>query len=198
MYAGPLFPNCSTVSSLVEDGPVFTDLKIFNRKILYSSNDSVNDRVTFTHDCGHGCLFDVQHDPSELHDLAGDPEHATRLQKMKLHLSQVSLFSPDRGNMTSLACQSGVHNGGYYGPFVHADNFYTNVAPPSIAQRIKDRAYMELVKKFNSTEAQAQVVEKFERTYQTNFGHNLYFKGLDSCKQESVAGLHDFEELIPL
>ena len=93
LYTGPLFPNCSTVAGIVQNGPVFVDLKVFGKKVLYSTNVTEQSAATFTHDCGKaGCLFNVQDDPTEHNDLASDAAHADVLQELQSDLAQVTVL----------------------------------------------------------------------------------------------------------
>eukprot|EP00656_Telonema_subtile_P021452 TRINITY_DN2249_c0_g1_i1.p1 TRINITY_DN2249_c0_g1~~TRINITY_DN2249_c0_g1_i1.p1 ORF type:complete len:386 (-),score=88.98 TRINITY_DN2249_c0_g1_i1:100-1257(-) len=185
MYLGPLYPNCSTVSHLGQDGPVFTDLKIFDQRINYSADPTVQTRVTYSHDCAAGCLFDVSADPSEREDLAADPTHQATLNRLQAELAQVKLFLPDRGSMAAAACQAGVHNGGFYGPFVDIEGYYTDVSAPSVEQKAKNLLYLALVKKYNSSEVQDKCVTKFTNFYQRNSSHS-FFSHIDKCTNTSA------------
>jgi hypothetical protein len=50
-----------------------------------------------TQDCGGGCLFKLQSDPSEYHDVAAaQPGLVTKL-KAAIAAAQATAFSPDRG-----------------------------------------------------------------------------------------------------
>lgn len=182
LYTGPLFPNCSTAEHLVADGPVFVDLKIFDQRIDYSADRTEQAAVTWSHDCGAaGCLFNISADPQERLDLAADPLHADTLARLRAQLAEVKLFTPDRGSMALAACEAGVINGGFYGPFVDVEGFYTNLSTPSAVQRAKNAIYLDLVKNLNSSALQDKCVDNFKNKYQTKAGHFLLYRNLDKC-----------------
>jgi len=181
LYSGPLFPNCSTVHSEVDNGPVFVDLKVFGQVIQYYNQTAQQDKASFTLDCAGGCLFNVLNDPTESMDLASDPAHASTLHQLKAFLSDVKLFSPDRGKMSSAACEAGVLNGGYYGPFVDIDGFYTDLKPASVIQRAKDKLYLAAMHKLSSAALQEKCIENFKNKYQTELGHKLAMGKMDKC-----------------
>ena len=101
-WGGPLYPNASTASGpLYPGGTVATPCKT-----------SV--------DCGtSGCLFNVETDAEERHNLASDPAHAALLQSMrdKLAAANAGNFNPVRGSFDPRACAAAERNGGYWGPF---------------------------------------------------------------------------------
>lgn len=197
LYTGPLFPNCSTVAGIVADGPVFVDLKVFDKPVLYSTNTSEQAHATYTHDCGKsGCLFNVRDDPTEHNDLASDTAHADVLKELQADLAQVEIFNPDRGVTSAIACQAGVANGGYYGPFVHIEGYYTNVKPPSIAKQILNAAYMKEVDRFNATEVQVKCVAEFQKVLSTKFGQQHFYGKMDKCSNASNTDEHSDRQLL--
>jgi len=77
------------------------------------------DTVIKREDCGTGCLYDIMNDPNEYHDLAKDQPDL--LKKMFDTLSKLNekVFEPDRGTMTTQACDTALQQyKGFYGPFV--------------------------------------------------------------------------------
>lgn len=98
-WTGPRYPNISTAAHA------------FN----FSSIQS----------CGsHGCLFRLDSDPSEHHDLASTHENVARDMLTTIRTLNTSVFSPDRGigeefpSVFRAACNAAVHRyGGYYGPW---------------------------------------------------------------------------------
>jgi len=149
-YQGPLYPNCSTVRSIA-DGPLPSDLGVYGQHILLSSNATEQDRLTFTTDCGGGCLYNVEADPTEHHDLSSSPEYADLLFKMQTTLYELNLrnFNPDRGSPALQACQTAAGLGGFYGPFVDAQRFYKGVPPLTPLQQKRERVIVAELTKLN-------------------------------------------------
>jgi len=132
IYTGQLFPNCSTISDLATKGPVvplLDEVQLFGQLLdLGLPKETVN-AVMDIHDCGDGQLFNVEADPSETTDLSTDPKYSDVFEELKQALAGFNkgIFSPDRGNVTMDACWSAMKTGGYYGPYVDTDSFYTPV-----------------------------------------------------------------------
>lgn len=75
--------------------------------------------LTWKYDCGSGCLYDIEADPTEHVNLASSqPELLANLTQRLAELNQGNQF-PNRGKPTLRACERAVLNGGYYGPFEH-------------------------------------------------------------------------------
>jgi len=145
-WQGALYPNCSTVaSSGANTGPTFIDIAIFNSRI------TLDDNMTWMHDCGEGCLFDVSADPAEHNDLAGRPEHADRLARMQdtLRALNKDLFLPGRGHGTVDACMAFIDNGGYYGPFQDIHGWYSPRPTPTSKERLEDAALRAVLRGFD-------------------------------------------------
>jgi len=132
IYTGQLFPNCSTIKDLDTKGPVvplLDEVQLFGQLLdLGLPKETVN-AVMDIHDCGDGQLFNVEADPSETTDLSTDPKYSDVFEELKQALAGFNkgIFEPDRGEVTMDACWSAMKTGGYYGPYVDTDSFYTPV-----------------------------------------------------------------------
>jgi hypothetical protein len=96
-WQGPQFPNVSTATWIAETEEL---------------------------DCGsEGCLFELEADPTEHHDLRAEATSGSwpilpQLMKMLLDENQ-TVFSPDRGSgAQGAACAQAAANGGYWGPWL--------------------------------------------------------------------------------
>jgi arylsulfatase I/J len=56
-------------------------------------------------DCGHGCLFDITSDPNEERDLAAAMPSVAAEMTARLAELNKSLFLPDRGSESAVACE---------------------------------------------------------------------------------------------
>jgi len=147
-WQGELYPNCSTVESASSDkGPVFQDLKIFDVNVQLAETAALQDEITWVEDCGAGCLFDVEADPTEHADLARDPKYAAVLGKLQQELQSLNrgVFRPVRGEPTVTACEASIDNGGYYGPFVASEGWYSPVPGRSPGEAQKDAMLREAI-----------------------------------------------------
>jgi len=181
-WQGELYPNCSTVTNVGRDGPAFVDLKVFNRKLTTSSDPATVRRTTQEQDCGAGCLFNVERDPTEHEDLASDPAHADMLRHLQEELARLnkSVFNPKRGAPDLNACYKAMDIGGFYGPFVGADGFYTpqELSPEQQAENARSRRDLAFVEK---------IVPFADRAFDwlndsiPTFASSLWFKTLDRC-----------------
>ena len=136
-WTGDTFPNCSCTASQAGapcteplNAPWFNDMKVFNVGIPVYKNFSEMEKLLWAKDCGEGCLFNILEDPTEHNDLAQSmPDKLATMQNL-LKEKNKKLFMPDRGNMSFNACRnSALVNGGFIGPFVDSDDFYTNPHP---------------------------------------------------------------------
>jgi len=131
-YQGPLYPNCSTIKGLRDgQGPLESTLTVFDSEVpLYTSQQQL-EQLEQQEDCGDGCLYNVEVDPTEHRDLAGCPKHAKILARMQAKLAFLSRdnFEPDRGTSALKACEVQFFNGGYYGPFHKIEGYYSPVEP---------------------------------------------------------------------
>mmetsp|Transcript_29342 Transcript_29342/g.68075 ORF Transcript_29342/g.68075 Transcript_29342/m.68075 type:complete len:689 (+) Transcript_29342:92-2158(+) len=125
-HTGPLYPNCSTVGRFMSGGgPDFIDFGVLEFKV------DLGDESYWRGDCGSGCLYNLETDPSESQDLSKDPQYHDQLTKMIAALSEFNktLFMPERGETEAEACYSIMLNGGgHFGPFVDIHSYYTE--PP--------------------------------------------------------------------
>jgi len=80
-------------------------------------------------DCGvDGCLYDIVRDPTESHDLAEEAEFAEVLEKLRKRMDEVrqhEVVNPIRGNLSPLACKTVIESGGFYGPFLTEDEWWS-------------------------------------------------------------------------
>ena len=162
-WTGPLYPNCSSAGQppdATAGKPWFRDVKFFGESVNFSSTEAGENKLLWVHDCGDGCLFDVVADPNEHVDLAA--ERPSVMQDLRTQLTRLNkgLFNPGRGETNVTACDVGVEEGGFYGPFVGIDGFYVGRAPykPGPAQRAKDAAFKALVRRLNTPSMTAKVV----------------------------------------
>ncbi|KAK3250666.1 hypothetical protein CYMTET_39964 [Cymbomonas tetramitiformis] len=130
-WTGELFPNCSNGT---QHSPWFMDTKLFNQRLPDAHSEE-----RWLQDCAHGCLFNVEDDPTEHNDLSGS--HPQRLEALQTLLSQLnrSNFNPGRGSMSRQSCMKALEVGGYYGPFLDTEGWYTGPFPSiNRVQQLKD------------------------------------------------------------
>lgn len=142
-WQGPVYPNCSTIKAVERgDGPSPSGVKLFDEHLNIARSQAELDHEHWIHDCDEGCLFDLEQDPNEHHDLANSAAHRELLQELQDELRHLNagIFRPERGNGTTAACLQGLRNGGFLGPFVDAEGWYSEVPRPSLPKRIKDKA----------------------------------------------------------
>lgn len=129
-WQGPLYPNCSTISSWQHgDGPAADDFKVFGTPIQ-PSDAAKRARVFWELDCSMGCLFNVSSDPTEHNNLASTLPEVVAAMNRTLQLLNKDNFLPDRGSGALRACEVAMLNGGYYGPFVDALEWYSKPTHP--------------------------------------------------------------------
>jgi len=137
---GPLYPNCSTISGLeAGKGPDFVDFSVLEHKF------DLGDEKYWRGDCGAGCLYNVELDPTEENDLSKDPAHQERLARMIRTLAEnnQTLFLPDRGETDIQACYSVMLNGGgHFGPFAHIEGYYSD--PPRATQDLTTAEHLQM------------------------------------------------------
>lgn len=163
-HQGPLYPNCSTVRNL-GDGPVFSDINVYGQKLLLSSNATKQEILTHMFDCGGGCLYDIERDPSEQRDLSNDPRYADELFRMQQTLYDLNLgnFNPDRGSPALGACTVAASMGGVYGPYVDAEGFYQGVPPLTPEEEEREEKIVDTLTQLNQTLQRTPdvVIQKF-------------------------------------
>ena len=85
----------------------------------YPNNTNPGGGFTIIEDCGTGCLFDIIKDPEERQNLAQSMPGVLKDMQQKFETMVNSMFSPNRGLSSPLACESvrdRYH--GYWGPFL--------------------------------------------------------------------------------
>jgi arylsulfatase I/J len=146
-WTGSLYPNCSTAESYRADhGPMFVDIKLFDTNVRSAYRKSKHDELLWWHDCEEGCLFDLQADPTESHDLAAEPAMQQVKASLLAQLGELNkrLFLPERGDASAAACKGAVDHGGVLGPFVDAEEWYSPMPKPSLMERLKRSAEKRL------------------------------------------------------
>ncbi len=144
-WTGPVFPNCSTLSGDLV--PWFNDSKLFESNLDWSHKPKELAMHLWQEDCGSiGCLFNLEDDPNETNDLAvALPGKVEELGALLDEFGE-TLFIPDRGTESADACGSLAERGGYYGPFVDADDYYTGpYRELSLKQRAFEKLYVEFL-----------------------------------------------------
>jgi arylsulfatase I/J len=129
-WTGELYPNCSTIWNLSQGmGPQFVDFKVFGVPQA-DSNPAVNKQTFWQEDCSSGCLYNIWEDSTEQVNLASENPVKVRFLKRRLVELNKQNFLPYRGDGSFKACERSLANGHYYGPFVHAEGFYTEPFVP--------------------------------------------------------------------
>jgi len=142
-WQGVTYPNCSTIESENSGhGPEPTDVKVFDDGVDLHYRKKVIERATWVHDCGDGCLFNVRDDPNEHEDLALLPEHGETLRALQKQLENFNrnIFRPERGIGATAACVQVLRNGGFLGPFVDVDGWYSEPPHRDPREMVKDMA----------------------------------------------------------
>lgn len=117
-WTGKHYPNCSTIASLRSArGPFFSDFQVFGYPAWHAGREK-RALLLWEHDCGAGCLFNIEDDPTEHRPIPGDPQGRARRMEALLEDANKYLYKPDRGTPSPEACIQAVKYGGYYGPFV--------------------------------------------------------------------------------
>lgn len=134
LWQGPVFPNCSSV------GPLWLYADVLGHKVKISSRDGIEE------DCGKGCLFNVEVDPSEHSDLAPLAEYETLLTRLQeeLVLLNANASKADLGKARSACCLQAARNGGFLGPFIDVEGFYTPVSMSGLESLETERYHKDL------------------------------------------------------
>lgn len=196
MWSGQLYPNCSTIASMGTTGPalpLLDEIHLFGELLPLGLPQEKVDAIMDIEHCGDGKLFNVETDPTEQTDLSSDPQHAALLKELKADLAEFNkgLFDPDRGKPTMDACAGAMKIGGYYGPYVDTENFYTPVhlTPKQVANNAiakKDLDYVEKVLLPNRTKQ----IEWFSKTFGNLTALFSHGDAFDKCiKPGSMPGV---------
>ena len=84
-------------------------------------------------DCGSvedgGCFFDLTHDHTEHTNLIEEEQYKQLIEEMRQKFVdlEATKISFNRGKVEDDCCQQIAKNGGYWGPWVHCDDFETCV-----------------------------------------------------------------------
>ena len=139
------------------------DFRLFGADVPYAADAAAQDALLWRHDCGDaGCLFDVRADPSERADLAADGAHAARRASMRRLLARLNedVFEPARGEESFAACEMAMAKGGFYGPWIDADEWYTPVPPAWDArQRARNLRLRPIFAAVNRPAVQERLIE---------------------------------------
>lgn len=192
-WQGELYPNCSTIEGAkLDQGPAFTELKIFNVGIELGDTEEMQDKITWVEDCKDGCLFNVEEDPTEHVNLAADAGHADILNKLKADLEELNkgIFRPLRGVVASVeACENGVAIGGYYGPFKDVEGWYSPVPPKTPGQAQMEAMLLKGIHAVNK-----QIVEQGLAEAVKSYAPSIrqrWMSSLDKCFLPTVAAEDD-------
>lgn len=168
-WTGELFPNCTTVTD--EDlVPWHNDSKLFEFHINWDNDDEVLFMHLWGEDCGDsGCLFNIEEDPNETNNLAGDggdhDETAAELRGL-LEEHRQTLFMPDRGVEDVKACEHSVSIGGYYGPWVDVEDYYTGpFRELTLKQKLLSKAYEEFLEIVSHPRVEEEVFAIVQKIY---------------------------------
>lgn len=166
LWQGELYPNCSTPEKL-SGLPWPKGVKFFDHPISLADNVTEEKKHLYIHDCGDGCLFDISNDPNEHVDLATNKTFSLILKKLQEQLATLNEgnFNPLRGEMSDDMCNSSFANGGYYGPFVDSQSYYTGPIPAySPEQQEKNAKTAALIKEVNRPLVKQILIAEAERT----------------------------------
>ena len=139
----------------------------------------------------HSLTHSVDEDPTEHHNLAGDPAHADLIADLHAALlkANASLFAPDRGAPTLQACDVAIDNGRYYGAFIDVpDGWYTPPAPLTPSQKRKNLELKEQLKSVSKGLPRQAIIDAVEAYAAGPLVEGL-LRGLDACRgNESMIG----------
>jgi len=179
-WTGRFYPNCSQNS----EKPFFTDIKLFDHGINASLDVEKVERMTWVQDCGsEGCLFNIVEDPNERIDLGQNPDFKLLRAQMLSTLQKMNenVFRPQRGELSTVACDAGIKNGGFYGPFVYADKYYTGPFPKEdFAKKIENAALKEAASFVANEIVQDALVCSARKTFPLIAAE--FSKSLDKCE----------------
>ena len=127
----------------------------------------------------------LQEDPNEATDLALDPAYKTRLTSMISSLARLNttLFQPQRGQQQLAACDRGIDEGGYYGPWIDLEGtreggvYYVGIRAPDWKQKAKNAALRKELEEWNKATAIERDI--FKKVVQARY--KQVQRPLDSC-----------------
>jgi len=172
-WQGTTFPNCTangeyeaTWPRAGRYGPTFTDFKMMDIPVFIGGQLEDYDELTYTIDCGKfGCLYNIETDPGEHHDVAKDhPELREQLLNELMFLN-MSTFLPNRGEPSFASCETAIDQGGFYGPFSHLPDGYYSERPPFTEEEIMQNELLkEQLRVFENEETRDKML-KFVENY---------------------------------
>ena len=69
--------------------------------------------------CGAGgCLYDLEKDPNETHDLAAEKPDVAASLRARVEALRPGVYAPDRGPLEQAACDEVKRTGGFWGPWL--------------------------------------------------------------------------------
>lgn len=142
-HTGPMFPTCADMEDVSRTGPLFEDMKVLDVHCPMSLNETENDRLLMASlECEDGCLYNIVDDPTEQNELSGtSKEMMDMMEEMKKDLEALNVgnYAPERGEISMEMCTVGLGQGGFYGPFVDIEGFYSPLNPqPEVDPEILD------------------------------------------------------------
>lgn len=162
-WTGPIYPNCTTVQSLQNhNGPIpDAEIEVFGARIAITESDEEAARQSWTKDCGAGCLFNVQEDPTEHNDLASHPGYVSKLRSMQDTLKKLNtkLFNPDRGTDRVEACEVALNQGRVFGPFVNITGYYSPPPVRSRTERLSDAVLWSTIQAVNTEPVKSSIIK---------------------------------------
>ncbi|CAK0817376.1 unnamed protein product [Prorocentrum cordatum] len=152
IWFGQQYPNCTTIEGIADHGPalpLLDEVHLFGKSLDLGLSAAAIARIMDIEHCGDGKLFNVEEDPTEHHDLSGDPKYASLLEELRGDLKKFNegLFEPDRGEPVMEACWEAMRAGGFYGPYVDSADFYSPIqkTPKQKADDVTDKADLDYV-----------------------------------------------------
>jgi len=191
-HTGLLYPNCSTITSETML-PWHNDSHIFDDVIPWSHDIEELNTHLWAEDCGFepGCLFNVDEDPNERNDLADADEFKEIGSELKKLLEEAnkSNFNPNRGKSSEEGCNTALKNGGYLGPFIEIENYYTGPFRQFTEQKEKlVEPFSDLLDIVNSRIGEAVVEEVTKAIYPDVIRPKLV-ESFDYCIESGTPGL---------
>ena len=119
-FTGPLYPNASSIWQESD-----------RRYVIACGTTNANTLVPVynptTGSYAGACLFNVFSDPGELNNIAATNIEIVQRLSARLFALNKTVFNPDRGDLTDIACDVSVSSwGGALGPWVILDTPFVN------------------------------------------------------------------------